>query len=330
MPGGYEIPIRCGKCGPCRYVHAQSWALRLIIESMDYPQCVSFLTLTYDETNIPRTPAGYPTVKADDITAFIKRLRKNTGLKLRYYGHTEYGNAPTYRPHIHILLFGANYLTYRPKTAWKPSTEDQARLKLNNTDWKGYGWFELEVLKAWQCRGGITVTPGDESRIRYVSEHQLKGLVDSRKLLPGQEPQSSRMSRKPAFGTAGIERLAAQMKKKGIYPEDMGAELLVDDPIEVPAAALTYQKSSRPGAVNHLGGMKKSSRKKNSYLMGRVLKKKLVDALGGDQREVSDKELEQYQRLTVGDGPIDPEEKARIDRWHAKKMEKLEKRKQAF
>lgn len=59
-----------------------------------------FLTLTYDDANVPLTlcPA--------DLSGFIKRLRGRIG-RFRFFGCGEYGDRFG-RPHYHCLLFGAS------------------------------------------------------------------------------------------------------------------------------------------------------------------------------------------------------------------------------
>lgn len=75
------------------------WFIRLLCE-IPYHKYCHFLTLTYDDENI--RPEG---LEHKDVSAFIKRLRKNenqTGIK--YYVCGEYGTE-TKRPHYHMILY---------------------------------------------------------------------------------------------------------------------------------------------------------------------------------------------------------------------------------
>ena len=60
----------------------------------------SFLTLTYDDENLP--PGGQLVKR--DLQLFIKRLRKAYGA-LRYFAVGEYGDL-SLRPHYHAALYG--------------------------------------------------------------------------------------------------------------------------------------------------------------------------------------------------------------------------------
>jgi hypothetical protein len=76
-----------------------------------------FITLTYDTLKVPITKKGYMNLDKRDLQLFFKRLRKRHGKnsKIRYYACGEYGSK-TFRPHYHIILFGANINFISP--AW--------------------------------------------------------------------------------------------------------------------------------------------------------------------------------------------------------------------
>ena len=52
----YNNPVNvpCGKCIECRLDYSRSWAFRMICE-LEYHEAASFLTLTYDDENVPLT-----------------------------------------------------------------------------------------------------------------------------------------------------------------------------------------------------------------------------------------------------------------------------------
>lgn len=67
-----------------------------------------FVTLTYNEENLPRTKNGFATVNKKDVQNFFKKLRRNhpkSGEKISYFAAAEYGTKHK-RPHYHIILFG--------------------------------------------------------------------------------------------------------------------------------------------------------------------------------------------------------------------------------
>jgi hypothetical protein len=104
--------VPCGKCFSCRSKRRSQWAARLREESkfhLSQGNCCLFLTLTYNDENVPRLEDGTAVARIDEFSGFIKRLRKRLyGSKrgpLRYFGVSEYG-PKTLRPHYHAILFG--------------------------------------------------------------------------------------------------------------------------------------------------------------------------------------------------------------------------------
>lgn len=90
----------CGRCRACRANYASMWALRMFHE-LKFHDENCFATLTYNDSTLPK---GGTLVKRDP-QLFLKRLRKNTGKKIRYYLGGEYGENYS-RPHYHAILFG--------------------------------------------------------------------------------------------------------------------------------------------------------------------------------------------------------------------------------
>lgn len=121
--------VACGKCLMCRIARRREWAMRLTHE-LDYHENAIFLTLTYDDDNLPwkiKTQltedekntdiptlylSDYPTLKKTDLQLFIKRLRQNLKRAkderiIKYFACGEYGDL-TQRPHYHAIIFGLN------------------------------------------------------------------------------------------------------------------------------------------------------------------------------------------------------------------------------
>lgn len=92
-------PFPCGQCFHCRVNQSRIWQARLILEAQDSFDS-TFLTLTYDDDNVPW---DYNLVK-EDLTLFLKRYRKRLGHKIRYFAIGEYGDK-TWRPHFHLAIF---------------------------------------------------------------------------------------------------------------------------------------------------------------------------------------------------------------------------------
>ena len=107
------IEIPCGKCIGCRLDYSRDWANRMMLEA-SYHEQNYFITLTYDDLHVPKSYYPCPetgeaipslTLSKRDVQLFLKRLRKLTGQKFRYYLCGEYGST-THRPHYHLIVFG--------------------------------------------------------------------------------------------------------------------------------------------------------------------------------------------------------------------------------
>lgn len=102
FPDGLVVP--CGKCLNCRLQRRSEWVTRIAHESLYHDEKV-FLTLTYDKYNVPLDDAFRSSLKKSHLQNFFKRLRKNTGKKIKYFACGEYGDN-TKRPHYHAIVLG--------------------------------------------------------------------------------------------------------------------------------------------------------------------------------------------------------------------------------
>ena len=83
--GDVPFQVPCGKCIGCRLEHSRSWAVRCVHEAYMYENNC-FVTLTYDDEHLPLTGDGLATLQRNDLTLFLKRLRKRYSHKIRYFG----------------------------------------------------------------------------------------------------------------------------------------------------------------------------------------------------------------------------------------------------
>jgi len=113
----------------------------------------SFITLTYDDRNIPE----YSGLRYDDLQKFWKRLRKTYG-DLRYYAVGEYGDE-TQRPHYHACLFGLAFEEHRTIIRDTPSLL----------------WTNPELTKAWGL-GHVSVGALNFQTAQYTASYVLKKL----------------------------------------------------------------------------------------------------------------------------------------------------------
>lgn len=134
-----------------------------------------FFTLTYSEEHIPENRS----LDKRELQLFFKRLRKNTGMELRYYACGEYGDLH-FRPHYHGIIYGMPYCI----NAWE------------------------DIARAWQYRGWIDVKPCNANRIEYTAGYVAKKLSSVNKIKElGLTPEFHTMSRRPALGSAFLEEL---------------------------------------------------------------------------------------------------------------------------
>lgn len=172
--------IPCGQCIGCRIRKREDWACRIEMEAKtSKPHSVWFVTLTYDDKNIPGVDhetgevirgALYKRQKGDlkenqtlwyeDIQKFLKRLRKAAGPGIRYFCAGEYGEH-TGRPHYHLILF--NY---------KPEKLEPYRLLSK----EGY-YTDTRITKCWPYGIHNMSEPATSKAYSYTAGYVTKKLV---------------------------------------------------------------------------------------------------------------------------------------------------------
>lgn len=160
----YEItPFACGQCFHCRINQARIWQTRIMLECLTCTDS-TFLTLTYDEMNVPW---NYHLVK-EDLTLFIKRYRERLGHKIRYYAIGEYGDE-TWRPHYHLCIFSEERIErcYR-------SCEDMRK--------RGHCTGDCIASLSWN-KGNVSVTPKiSEELAGYITGYIKKKATKDRRI----------------------------------------------------------------------------------------------------------------------------------------------------
>lgn len=198
------IELPCGQCIGCRLERSRQWAMRCLHEASLYDRN-SFVTLTYDDSNLP--VGG--TLKYDDFQKFMKRLRKRVKQPVRFYVGGEYGEQ-LMRPHYHACLFGYDFgdKVYYRKTS---SGEKIYTSKLLESLWP-YGLSSIGDVTfqsaAYIARYCVQKVTGDlaESHYRVITDD---GEVVDR------VPEFNHMSLKPGIGSRWLEKY-----KTDVYPRD--------------------------------------------------------------------------------------------------------------
>lgn len=100
------IDVPCTKCIECLGRKRNEWTFRLSQEKK-VSEISHFLTLTYDDENLPLA-GSLPSLHKPDLQNFFKRLRKKNAKKwnkkIKYYAIGEYGTELG-RPHYHAITF---------------------------------------------------------------------------------------------------------------------------------------------------------------------------------------------------------------------------------
>lgn len=122
------MSLPCGKCPNCMKRRTSGWSFRLVKEG-EVSDTALFVTLTYDTQYVPLTKNGYMTLDKRDIQTFMKRLRKDSDRKLKYYICGEYGGKRN-RPHYHAIIFNAD--PEKVEKAWSYYTPGGRRISLGS------------------------------------------------------------------------------------------------------------------------------------------------------------------------------------------------------
>jgi len=172
---GIEIKIPCGVCVGCRKERARQWAIRCLHEaSLHNENC--FVTLTFHDKYLPKNLS----VDVRDLQLFLKRLRKKSQEKIRYYACGEYGDRYG-RPHYHLLIFGRDY-----RTNGNRISEEMVKAWSDPKTGEEYGMI---------CIGDVTF--GSASYVaKYIMKKRLGGESKNNYVMDGDEII---MERKPEF-----------------------------------------------------------------------------------------------------------------------------------
>lgn len=208
----YEEKVPCGKCIGCKLERSRQWAMRIVHEASLYEQN-SFLTLTYDDKNLPQNGS----LVKSDYQKFMKRLRKSVSPKrVRFFHCGEYGEKLG-RPHYHSILFNHDFID---KSLYKTTSRGDRLYTseaLSNLWTAGHALigevtFESAAYVARYTIEKINVSAKSPDRIKKQWEE--KYLV-SKKTGELREPEYVTMSRRPGIGKNWFEKYTSD-----IYPQD--------------------------------------------------------------------------------------------------------------
>lgn len=201
---GEFLQVPCGQCIGCRLDRSRMWAVRCVHEaSLHDRNC--FLTLTYDDEHLPADRS----VNVKHFQDFMKRLRKHTGAKIRYFHCGEYGGQ-TLRPHYHAILFGFDF---DDKELFKVSDSSRLyRSPLLERLWS-FGFCTIGDVTfqsaAYVARYVLKKINGEEAENHYTRYNDLTGE------LWRVAPEYITMSRRPGIGHGWLQKYSSD-----VWPDD--------------------------------------------------------------------------------------------------------------
>lgn len=152
-----NILVPCRKCIACRISRVSDWTTRMIFEN-EVHESSCFITLTYAQEALPFNME----LDRKELQRFFKRLRKNTGRKIKYFACGEYGEKNK-RPHYHAIIFGIGVMDHW----YNEMHQCEGGPVFDSWNQKGHP------------RGFVTVTPVHVNRMRYCAKYLLKGTEES-------------------------------------------------------------------------------------------------------------------------------------------------------
>lgn len=99
----YTIHGNCGNCAACAKQKQNDWLVRSYFEYLSRPYTCYFVTLDFNEHNLPRYN-GHPCFDTELMTRFFDSLRGRLNTDLRYLYSSHLGEA-LHRPHYHVIFF---------------------------------------------------------------------------------------------------------------------------------------------------------------------------------------------------------------------------------
>jgi len=156
---GEYIPVPCSKCPPCKKRRTSGWSFRLVKEG-ERSLSALFVTLTYNTEVVPITKNGFMNLDKADVQKFMKRLRKLSNEKLKYYVCGEYGTKRM-RPHYHLIIFNAD--KEKVEQAWTLDRRPLGQIYIGDVNEASIGY----TLKYMTKKGKIPIHYNDDRQKEF-------------------------------------------------------------------------------------------------------------------------------------------------------------------
>ena len=171
-----------------------------------------FLTLTYDDQNLPENE----NLRLRDWQLFAKRWRKNHG-KFRYYAVGEYGGQ-TGRPHYHACVWGMKFNLLEDGQKSRKGNQNRISPELDTT-W-GNGRTAVGSL-TWQSASYVARYIMDKQNGDNAESHYQGLNLDTGEIFK-REPEFSVMSRRPGIGHDWLEKHTEDVYRHDQVPVRLG------------------------------------------------------------------------------------------------------------
>ncbi len=202
---GKPMEVACGQCLNCRINKSKEWAARIVHESQMHQEN-TFVTLTYDEKNLPSDGS----LNKEHFQKFMKRLRKrHEETTIRYFHCGEYGEG-LQRPHYHACIFG---IDFNDRVAFSASNDVTTYVSEELTEIWGKGFTTCGDLNyqtaAYTARYIMKKVNGARAHDHYTKLNLATGELYQI------QPEYITMSLKPGIGKPFYEKF-----KTDFFPAD--------------------------------------------------------------------------------------------------------------
>lgn len=198
----------CGGCRFCRVKSRVRKSARIMLESFGWKD-ISFITLTYNDENLPENFS----LSKDHHTLFIKALRERLESRIRFVAVGEYGDSGKrmINPHYHYVIYG-----YAPCASpqMKPFFQEKG---------KQCPCPQCALVADVWKKGNCTVDDFNGARANYIAGYTVKKLTrkDDDRLsyvspdgyLLHREPEFYRASNRPyGIGANAVQEIALALQ----------------------------------------------------------------------------------------------------------------------
>ncbi|UDN67618.1 replication initiator protein [robinz microvirus RP_75] len=197
--------LPCNNCVGCRLERSRQWAVRMTHEAKMHSQN-SFITLTYDNQHVPESFG----LDLRHWQLFMKKLRRRTNHRIRFFGCGEYGDQ-NLRPHYHAILFGHDF---DDKKLWKTNGRGDPIFQsafLTDVWSMGFATTQLVVPEstAYVARYSVKKLAGEARAEKYYRISPVDGAYHSIRVEFGV------MSKRPGIGHTFFDKFRSDLFPSG-------------------------------------------------------------------------------------------------------------------